>query len=144
MGKSRAEDQDDRPAQESSDDTVMSLEDGMILDYVTNRPVKDTPKEKVRQRIARAFFHEYGIAVDDMEPNFKMQVDGRRRKIDLAIFEHDQPHEVDHLRRVVICEKEPTNGRKSAYRMRSPEEAEKEFELLKDAMAEAKNCMFGL
>jgi type I restriction enzyme M protein len=126
------------------DDDTMSLEDGSILDYITNRPVKDTPKEAVRQRIARAQFHEYGISVDDMESDFKMVVGGRRKKVDLAIFDHDQSHEVEHLRRIVICEKEPTNGRKSAYKMRSPEEAEREFEVLKQAMTEAPNCKYGL
>ena len=49
----------------------------MLLDYITGKPVKDTPKEQVRQRIARALFHEYGISVDDMVPDFKMSVDGR-------------------------------------------------------------------
>jgi type I restriction enzyme M protein len=122
----------------------MSLEDGSILDYITNEPVKDTPKEQVRQRIARALFHEYAISVDDMVPDFKMKVDGRQKKIDIAIFDTGEEHAVEHLRRIVICEKEPTVGRRSAYKLRSPEEADKEFELLKDAMAEATRCKYGL
>ena len=56
---------------------VTSLEEGRLLDYITGKPVKDTPKEQVRQRIARALFHEYGISVDDMLPDFKLRVDGR-------------------------------------------------------------------
>jgi len=124
--------------------SVTTLEDGMVLDYITNKPVKDTPKERVRQRIARALFHEHGISVEYMEPDFKMAVDGRRKRIDIAIFEPGAEHTLDHLRRVVICEKEPNTGRKGAYKMRSPEEAEKEFGLLKGAMAEAPNCRYGL
>jgi type I restriction enzyme M protein len=124
--------------------SVTTLEDGMMLDYITNKPVKDTPKEQVRQRIARALFHEHGISVDDMEPDFKMAVDGRRKRIDIAIFEPGAAHDLEHLRRVVICEKEPNTGRKGAYKMRSPEEAEKELGLLKGAMAEAPNCRYGL
>lgn len=130
--------------QGEGDEGVLSLEDGTTLDYITNQPVKDTPKEQVRQRIARALFHEYGISVEDMEPDFKMAIEGRRKKVDLAIFEHDAPHDVEHLRRVVICDKEPTSGRKSAYKMRSPEEAEKEFGLLKAAMTEGPHCRLGL
>lgn len=135
---------DDAVETHSSDEGSMSLEEGSILDYITNRPVKDTPKEQVRQRIARALFHEYGISPEDMTPDFKMTIEGHRKKIDLAIFEHDQLHDIEHVRRVVICEKEPTNGRKSAYKMRSPEEAEQEFGLLKAAMTEAANCKYGL
>jgi type I restriction enzyme M protein len=129
-----------------NDTDAMSLEDGSILDYITNEPIKDSPKEQVRQRIARALFHEYGISVDDMARDFKMKIDGRMKKIDIAIFDTGAEHTVEHLRRIVICEKEPTNGRRSAYKIRSPEEAEKEFELLKDAMAqkEAKHCKYGL
>jgi type I restriction enzyme M protein len=123
---------------------AMSLEDGSILDYITNEPIKDSPKEQVRQRIARALFHEYAISVDDMARDFKMKIDGRQKKIDIPIFDPGKEHTVEHLRRIVICEKEPTNGRKGAYKMRSPEEAEKEFELLKDAMAQAEHCKYGL
>ncbi len=41
---------------DQADDEVTSLEEGRLLDYITGEPVKDTPKEQVRQRIARAFF----------------------------------------------------------------------------------------
>lgn len=127
-----------------SDDEVLSVEEGNVLDYITNTPVKDTPKEQVRQRIGRALFHEFAISVDDMEPDFKMVIDGRKKKVDIAIFEHAASHDVEHLRRIVICEKEPTTGRKSAYKMRTPEEAKKEFALLHEAMAEAEGCKYGL
>ena len=126
------------------DSDGMTLEEGSILDYITNEPIKDSPKEQVRQRIVRALFHEYAISVEDMAPDFKMKVDGRQRKIDIAIFDAGQERTVEDLRRIVICEKEPTVGRRSAYKLRSPEEADKEFELLKDAMAEANRCKYGL
>ena len=40
---------------QTGDDEVTSLEEGWILDYITDAPVKETPKEQVRQRIANAF-----------------------------------------------------------------------------------------
>jgi type I restriction enzyme M protein len=123
---------------------VTTLEDGMLLDYITDSPVKDSPKEQVRQRIARALFHEYGISVNDMAPNFALKIDGKRKRLDIAIFAPGAEHSLEHLRRAVVCEKEPTTGRKGAYKLRSPEEAEKEFALLKSAMAEAPQCRFGL
>ena len=128
----------------AASEEITALDEGMILDFVTGQPVKDTPKEAVRQRIGRAMFHEYAISPENIEPDFKVKVEDRNRKLDLVIFRPDSPHDVDHVQRIVICEKEPTNGKKSAYKMRSPEEAEKEFGLLHAAMTEIKSCEYGL
>ncbi len=127
---------------ESTD--AMSIEEGQVVDYITGKPVKDTLKEKVRQRIARAFFHEYGISLEDMAPDFRMRVDGRMRKIDLAIFESDQPHEVENVRRLVVCQKEPPRTKKGAYKMRDHDQAKMEFSLLHAAMTDAPACRYGL
>ncbi len=129
-----------------ADDEVTSLEEGQLLDYITDKPVKDTPKEQVRQRIARALFHEYGISVEDMVPDFQMKIDGRNKKIDIAIFEPGADKTPENLRRVVICDKEPKTGSKGAYKMRDHKQAEKEFGLLYAAMSqeETEECRWGL
>jgi len=123
---------------------ITALEEGKILDYITGKPLKDNAKETVRQRIARAMFHEYGISVDDMEPDFKLRVDGRQKKVSIAIFAAGAEHVVENLRRVVVCEKEPSHSKKGAFKMRDHKQAEKEFALLHGAMAEAENCEYGL
>jgi type I restriction enzyme M protein len=131
---------------DQADDEVTSLEEGKLLDYITGKPVKDTPKEQVRQRIARALFHEYGISVEDMVTDFKMKIDGRNKKIDIAIFESGADKTPENLRRVVICDKEPKTGSKGAYKMRDHKQAEKEFGLLYAAMSqeETEACRWGL
>jgi len=121
-----------------------ALEEGKVFDYITGNPVKDSDKEQVRQRIARAIIHEYGIAAEDMEPDFKVKVLGKNRKLDIAIFKPGQAHTVDNLYRAVVVEKEPKLGTKGAYRMRDPEEARKEFEVLETVMAEVESCDYGL
>ena len=84
---------------------VTAIEEGKLLDYITGEPIKDTAKEQVRQRIARALFHEYGISVDDMQANFPIKVEGRQKKVDIAIFESESEHTEENLRRVVVgCE----------------------------------------
>lgn len=130
----------------SADEEFTSLEDGTLLDYISGGPVKDTPKEQVRQRIARALFHEYGLSVEDMVRDFKMKIDGRRKSVDIAIFEPRAEKTVANLRRVVICDKEPKTGSRGAYRMRDHEQAEKEFGLLYAAMGqeESEGCRWGL
>lgn len=125
-------------------DEVTSLEEGKILDYITGDPIKDSDKEQVRQRIARALFHEYGISVEDMARDFKMKVDGRRKRVHIAIFAPGQERTVENLRRIVICEKEPKTKSKGAYKMRDHTQAEKELALLKAAMTEAEGCRYGL
>lgn len=120
------------------------IEEGKVFDYITGLPVKDTDKEKVRQRIARAIVHEYGIAAEDMEPDYRVKVDGKTRKVDIAIFRPGQDHEPENLYRVVVVEKEPKIGTKGAYRMRDPEEARNEFGVLESVMAEVETCQYGL
>ncbi len=142
-----------RPTQDNSDMSDLdleaqapesALEEGKVFDYITGKQVKETDKERVRQRIARAIIHEYGIAAEDMEPDFKVKLHGKNRKIDIAIFKPGQPHTEDNLYRAVVVEKEPKIGTKGAYRMRDPEEARKEFELLETVMAEVDSCDYGL
>lgn len=122
----------------------LALDEGMILDYITGQPVKETPKELVRQRIARALLHEYAISVEDMAPDYRLKVDGKNRKIDIAIFEPGAEHTDEHLRRIVICDKEPTNGKKGAYRLRDHDQAKRDVEQLQFAMLAAPNCRYGL
>ncbi len=129
---------------ETTESAITTLEEGKILDYVTGKPVKETPKEKVRQRIARAFFHEYGILVDDMAPDFRVRVDGRLKRVDLAVFEPGSEHDADNVRRIAICRKGPALGKKGAFLMRDHQQAEAEFKLLKGAMTELEGCRYGL
>ena len=84
-----------------------AIEEGRVFDYITGNPVKDTDKEHVRQRIARAIIHEYGIAAEDMEPDYKIKVGGRNKKIDIAVFRPGTPHSDENLFRAVAIEKEP-------------------------------------
>ena len=90
----------------ASTDEINAIEDGKIFDYITGKPVAENDKERVRQRIARALFHEYGVSVDDMEPDFKVKVDGSNKKIDIAIFEPGSEHAPENVRRLVVCQKE--------------------------------------
>lgn len=122
----------------------MHIDEGKLLDIISEEPVKDTPKEQVRQRIARALMHEYGLSLTDMEPNFPIKIGGRRKRIDIAIFSPGTDHELANLRRVVFCQKEPKNGKKGAFKMRDHQQAQKDLELLKAVMEEADACRWGM
>ncbi len=128
---------DDGPGSDSAD--LHSLPGNMLIDYITGKLVADSPKEQVRQRIARALFHEYGIAVDDMVRDFPVtiEIDGkkRRRRIDIAIFESNADRAPESLRRVVVCRPEPKNGN-TITRIRTPQQAEKDLGELRDLLGD--------
>ncbi len=121
-----------------------TISDGYILDFISGeKSLKDTPKEQVRQRIARALFHEYGISVEDMAADFPVSINGKRKKLDIAIFHHDQEHTVQHLSRVVVCRQEPKVGR-NAVRIRDYDQAAKDLEELETIMEHIDSCKYGL
>ena len=146
MAKSRSTEENEMTTDLEQDvqENDSALDEGKVFDYITGKPVKETDKERVRQRIARAIIHEYGIAAEDMEPDFKVKALGKSRKLDIAIFKPGFKHSAENLYRIVVVEKEPKIGTKGAYRMRDPEEARKEFELLETVMADIKGCEYGL
>ena len=78
------------PEPEDSENEAPIISEDVAPDYITGRAVKDSPRERVRQRIARALFHEYGLSVEDMEPDFPIPVEiggrTRRKKVEIAIF----------------------------------------------------------
>jgi type I restriction enzyme M protein len=143
MSKTTAEVQEELFATDTSDDMDdTTVAEGHILDFITGEThLKDTPKEQVRQRIARALFHEYGISVEDMEPDFAVRIHGRRKRLDIAIFHHSQAHAPEHLSRVVVCRPEPKVG-KTAVRMRDYNQAEKDLDELKTIMQELPSHKF--
>ena len=130
---------------------VLAIEDGMTLDYLTNNPIKQTPKELVRQKTLRALFHEYGISAEDMALDVKVKIGGKQKKIDIAIFEHGAEHLPENIRRIVICDKEPKKGKKSTVKMRDHDQAQKDLQLMEDMMREQagdkyllEKCLWGL
>jgi type I restriction enzyme M protein len=142
------EEQDvESPESVSSDGDLeeAAIRDGFLLDFVSGTDqLADTPKEQVRQRIARALFHEYGFSVDDMERDFSINVGGKRRRADLAIFKPGAAHAAEHLRRVVVCRPEPKLAKKGAVKMRDFDQAATDLEEIKPFLTDIDACKFGL
>ncbi|MCR4338314.1 MAG: SAM-dependent methyltransferase, partial [Gemmatimonadaceae bacterium] len=121
------------------------MPEGLLLDFISGtKELKETPKELVRQRIARALFHEYGISVDDMEADFSVRVGGRRRRVDIAIFASGEAHTPENLRRVVVCRPEPRQNKRGAVKMRDYAQAAKDIAEIKPFFEEVEACDYGL
>ncbi|MFI9463268.1 methylation-associated defense system DNA methyltransferase MAD2 [Streptomyces xiamenensis] len=135
------EDSADRAATaEETQPQVTALEEGQIVDFITDSVIKETEKEKVRQRVVRALVHEHGIDPADMARDFRVTVseEGAKRKqtkpADIAIFESGAPHTTANLRRVVICKPEPKSRGKNVVKLREPDQAQKELDALQELM----------
>ncbi|HEY9631228.1 MAG TPA: N-6 DNA methylase [Coleofasciculaceae cyanobacterium] len=132
----------DEESDEAEDDTTIA--DGYILDFISGeKRLKETPKEQVRQRIALAICHEYGVAVGDMEGDFAVKVGKRRKKLDIAIFKQGTKHEAANITHVVVCRPEPKVGKKSV-RVRDHEQASKDLKELEEVMDEIESCQHGM
>ncbi len=132
----------DATTEKTSSEPLMP--DGMITDYITAQPVKDTEKERVRQEVAHQLIFEYQIAPESMEADFPIKVDGKRKKIDIAIFEAGKEHLPETLRRAVICRPLPKVGKKSVIKMRDFAQAEKDLDEIKSILIAAEGCEWGL
>ena len=121
------------------------VRDGFTLDFISGtKEVKETPKELVRQRIARALFHEYGISVEDMAADFPVLVGGRRRRVDIAIFATGESHAPENIQRVVVCRPEPKQNKRGAVKMRDYEQAEQDIADVKPFFEEITTCKYAL
>lgn len=121
-----------------------ALSDGYIIDYITGeKRLKDTPKEQVRQFIAHALEKQYNIALEDMQADFVVGSGKNRKVIDIAIFHHQREHSVLNLSRAVICRPMPASGR-NVTRLRDPEEAKKDLQILQEIMEQVETCEYGL
>lgn len=144
------EDQDQDLAFASPQDAGLETDAVMLEDFLTGNPIKNTPKERVRQRIVRALSFEYAISLEDISFDFSIPAQDesarspRARKVEIAIFSHGQKHELSNLQRVVICRPEPVLNRKGVVKMRDHEQAGKDLDELKTVMSAVGPCKHGL
>jgi type I restriction enzyme M protein len=138
----------DYPEHDDSGNEDILVSEGTIADYITEREVKDSPKERVRQRIARALFHEYGFPRENMESDFPIPVEvggkKRRKKVEIAIFDYGKAHTLENLHRVIVCRPEPKNGKKGVTKLRDHQQAANDLEELKEFMTAVPTCQYGL
>ncbi|WP_159056238.1 methylation-associated defense system DNA methyltransferase MAD2 [Streptomyces sp. DSM 15324] len=130
------------------------LQDDEIFDYISGtNVVKHTPMEEVRQRIARALVHQYGIDPRDMRADFRIQVskNGRKtwKRASIAIFEPgsikpgEEPKRED-IRRIVVI-KPPRNDSRTVSKIRTFARAKEQVDEVADLMHGAgPECVYGM
>lgn len=74
-----------------------------LIDYIPGNNVKHTPKEHMRQFLAKALEQEYGMVLEDMQADFRVGSGKNRRLIGIALFHPKRGHSALNLSRAVIC-----------------------------------------
>jgi hypothetical protein len=101
------------PTDSEDEDASTTLAENQIYDFITNEPVKDSPKERALQAVARSLVYEYGFDHTQLERDVTVTYEvtdphGRtrrtRRKVDLVIYPEGKPKELKHIVRVAIVQ----------------------------------------
>ena len=96
---------EEEPEEENTAEDFASSEtlvENQIYDLITNQPVKDNPRERILQVVARSLVDEYGFdhtqLVRDQTiiyelPNENGKISKTRRKVDIAVYPENPPKE---------------------------------------------------
>lgn len=90
-------------------DSILSIPEGKILDFLTKRFFNDNPEEYVRQNIEKALVRQYRFPITDCEPEFSIKVGSSTKRADVVVFIHDKPHKQENAMIIVETKKAKTN-----------------------------------
>lgn len=107
---------------------------GKIRCYITGKLRNDTPEEQVRQRVARSLVEEYGYPKEDIELEFRITIGSTKKRVDIAVFQHNMPHEQENIFLIAETKKESVQ----------PTDRENGVDQLKSYLAACPNAKFGL
>jgi len=136
-----ADDLFDDPSEEAEETEALASD--QLYDFVTNQPVKDTPKERTLQAVARSLVYEYGYDSTQLQRDVIVTFDvtdphGRtrrtRRKVDLLVYPEGKPKDLEHAIRVVVVQTPKTK----------PQDRKRGVALLEDVMGALPACDYGL
>jgi type I restriction enzyme M protein len=63
------------------------IADGKIPDFLTGKPMLDTPEEYVRQNIEKALVRQYRYSPNICLPEFPIKVGSSRKRVDIVVFD---------------------------------------------------------
>jgi type I restriction enzyme M protein len=113
---------------------LKAIPHGKVVDFITGRPLDDTPEEYVRQNVEMSLVLEYGYAREQVEVEFKIKVGSATKRVDIAIFQAGAPHTQDKIQVIIETKREGTKR-----------ESKKDgVEQMKSYMAACLNCAHGM
>ena len=142
--KSLEDKKHDHPALDDELEESESLAENQIYDYITNKPIKDTPVERILQVVARSLVDEYGFDHTQLQRDQSLVYevygdDGRmkrvHRKVEISVFEENTKRD-DQSQIIRICMICPP-GSKANDRKRG-------IGMLEEMLGALTNCEYGL
>ncbi|MFH1689910.1 MAG: N-6 DNA methylase [Candidatus Eisenbacteria bacterium] len=113
---------------------VEAIPEGYVIDFLTNKPVKDTPEEYVRQNIEKALVRQYKYVAQDCKPEFRIKMGSAKPRVDIVVFDHDAKHLQENAVVLIETKKAGTN----------PKDKKEGVGQLKSYMAACLNARYGL
>lgn len=115
--------------------SVVSIPEGKICDFVDGAFRNDTPEEYVRQTIEKRLVNEHKYARDRIRVEFPVKVGDARKRVDLAVWDAaDTDKKQEGIRLIVECKEQKVK----------PSHAKEGVGQLKSYMAACANCEWGM
>ena len=116
-------------------DTILSIPDGKICDYIDGTFRKDTPEEYVRQTIEKRLVNEHKYVKERIRVEFPIKVGSAKKRVDLAVWDKgDTSKGQEGIRLVIECKEQKVK----------PSHAKEGIGQLKSYMAACANCEWGM
>ena len=126
-----------------SEEEIEALGSDQLYDFVTNQPVKDSPKERTLQAVARSLVYEYGFDSTQLERDVTISyvvtdAYGRsrntRKRVDLVVYPEGAPKDPERIVRAAVVQTPNTK----------PQDSTRGIALLEDVMGALSKCAYGL
>ena len=131
---------------EEIDDQVENDTDGgagsddTIIDILSGEPVKDSPKNRLVQKVLRQLIESYGFDRRDLRYSYRLTTQGKRQKtVDVAILRHGQDACDENVERIVLCQ-----NQKAREKLRSVQEAATDLRKLHEKLELFPTCHLGM
>jgi len=103
--------------------SVITVPEGKICDYIDQKLRNDTPEEYVRQNIEKRLVNEHNYSKDQIEIEKTISMGSKRPRIDIAVFKEDaQSHDQENIYIIIECKREnisPNNKKQGVGQLES-------------------------
>ena len=112
----------------------------MLIDILTGRAVRSTPKNRLVQKALRQLIETYGFDRSVIRTGYGPTVKGKRPgSVDIVIFRRDEEPADETVERVIVC-----HPQKPREKLRSPQEAAADLRKLHDKLELLPSCHMGM
>jgi type I restriction enzyme M protein len=113
---------------------VGSVPEGKVIDFLSGKPVNDTPEEYVRQNLEKALVRQYRYEPADCGTEVRIKVGSSTRKADIVVFSPGSEHIAENAYIIVETKRPGSN----------PNAKQDGIDQLKSYMSACLNARYGM